>query len=92
VNKTILPLLIAAGGLLAACGKVGYLEQPAPLWDQKAKADFRAHRPNAANPGMSAPTPPPAALEPPQPGAATPVPAARPLPPSPPLPPEPGPQ
>jgi hypothetical protein len=38
-----LSLALAAAGL-CACGKVGYLEQPAPLWGEKAKADFRARQ------------------------------------------------
>ncbi len=29
---------------LAACGKVGELEQPAPLWGAKAKADYQAKK------------------------------------------------
>ncbi len=32
-------VMIAAAGL-SACGKVGELEQPAPLWGAQAKADY----------------------------------------------------
>jgi hypothetical protein len=92
MTKAILPLVIAVAALLAGCGKVGYLEQPAPMWGEKAKADFKARKANAQTPGMTAPAPLPDTLEPPEPGAATPVPAARPQAPSPPLPPGPGPQ
>ncbi len=34
----------AVGALLAACGRVGALEQPAPLYGAKAKADYRARQ------------------------------------------------
>lgn len=34
--------LILAGTLLVACGRVGTLEQPAPLYGAKAKADYQA--------------------------------------------------
>lgn len=88
MTKAILPLLIVVGALLAACGKVGYLEQPAPMWGEKAKAEFKADQAAGRPSGMVAPKPPPAALEPPEPGAATPVPAT----PTPPPPPPPAPQ
>ena len=29
---------------LAACGKVGSLDQPAPLYGEKAKAEYQARR------------------------------------------------
>ncbi|HEY1926694.1 MAG TPA: hypothetical protein VGG92_04450 [Caulobacteraceae bacterium] len=92
MTKTILPLLIAIGALLAGCGKVGYLDQPAPLWGEKAKAEYKARNAAGQKSGMTTPAPLPETLEPPEPGSATPVPAARPIPPSPPLPPAPGPQ
>jgi hypothetical protein len=37
-------LVLAAALILAACGKVGTLEQPAPLYGAKAKADFQAKK------------------------------------------------
>lgn len=87
MTKAILPLLIAAGALLAACGKVGYLEQPAPMWGEKAKAEFKARTAAGETSGYIPPAPPPDALQPPEPGAATPVPgAAIPTPPPSPLP------
>jgi len=43
-----LAALIATGGLVAACGKTGELEQPAPLYGAKAKADYDAKRAAAA--------------------------------------------
>jgi len=33
-----------AGALLVACGRVGTLEQPAPLYGAKAKADYQARK------------------------------------------------
>ncbi|MBV8682153.1 MAG: hypothetical protein JO111_04715 [Caulobacteraceae bacterium] len=85
--KALLPLLIVAGALLAGCGKVGYLEQPAPLWGEKAKAEYKAKTAAGQPSGMTAVAPPPAALEPAEPGSATPVPTAPAAPPSPPVPP-----
>ncbi len=32
------------GALLVACGRVGTLEQPAPLYGAKAKADYQARK------------------------------------------------
>lgn len=87
MTKAILPILIAAGALLAGCGKVGYLEQPAPLWGEKAKAEFKARNASGQPSGMTTPKPLPEALEPPEPGSATPVPAAPTAPASPPAPP-----
>jgi hypothetical protein len=37
-------VLIAAAALLAACGKQGVLEQPAPLFGAKAKAEYEARK------------------------------------------------
>ncbi len=74
----------AAAVGLGSCGKVGYLEQPAPLYGQKAKADYKARQ--AARAAAEAathqgsPEPLPEALTPPEPGAATPTPAAPPPP------------
>jgi hypothetical protein len=62
---------------LCACGKVGYLEQSAPLWGEKAKADYKArqaaHAAAAASHDAGTVEPVPETLEPPQPGAATPL-------------------
>ena len=35
---------LSAGTLLGACGRVGMLEQPAPLYGAKAKADYQARK------------------------------------------------
>jgi hypothetical protein len=83
MTKAILPLLLAAGALLAGCGKVGYLDQPAPMWDQKAKADYKARKAAGQPIPANIPTAPPGSLMPAQPGSATPVPAAAAPPPSP---------
>ena len=40
--------LIAALPTLGACGRVGALEQPAPLYGAKAKADYQAKKAAAA--------------------------------------------
>ncbi len=37
-------LLAAAAVTLGACGKVGELDRPAPLWGAKAKADYEAQQ------------------------------------------------
>jgi hypothetical protein len=85
VTMTILALM-AVG--LAGCGKIGYLEQPAPLYGAKAKAEFKARAAARAVAEKShdagalealpdaAPGPPPTEMTPPQPGAATPSPPA----------------
>ena len=44
MNRTPLLLLGAATLALTACGKVGALEQPAPLYGEKAKADYQARK------------------------------------------------
>jgi hypothetical protein len=41
-------LWLAASLMLCACGKVGTLEQPAPLYGAKAKADYQAKKAAAA--------------------------------------------
>lgn len=37
-------LSAAALIMLCACGRVGALDQPAPLWGKKAQADYRARK------------------------------------------------
>ena len=45
MTRTSALLIIAASALaLTACGKVGALDQPAPLYGEKAKADYRARK------------------------------------------------
>ncbi|MBS0410906.1 MAG: hypothetical protein JSR86_13400 [Proteobacteria bacterium] len=39
-----LAALALAALTLSACGKVGELERPAPLWGDKAKADYEAQQ------------------------------------------------
>lgn len=50
MRRHLLKLALAGFAILmlAACGKVGQLEQPAPLWGAKAKADYEARRAAAA--------------------------------------------
>jgi predicted small lipoprotein YifL len=48
MTRAIAILIIAAALALAGCGKVGVLEQPAPLWGEKAKADYAAQQKAAA--------------------------------------------
>jgi hypothetical protein len=42
--KFALAALAPALLVLAGCGKVGALDQPAPLWGEKAKAEYRAQK------------------------------------------------
>ena len=42
--RAILPLSAAALLALTACGRVGALEQPAPLYGEKAKAAYEAKK------------------------------------------------
>ena len=42
--RLALPILLAAGFGLAACGKMGTLEQPPPLFGAQAKADYAAQQ------------------------------------------------
>jgi hypothetical protein len=70
-------LLVGLVAGLGACGKVGLLEQPAPLYGEKAKAEFKARQAGqpAADRPVDAPSPIPAQLAPPEPGSATPIPS-----------------
>jgi hypothetical protein len=44
-RATLAAVLTGAAGLaLAACGRVGPLDQPAPLYGAKAKADYQAKK------------------------------------------------
>jgi hypothetical protein len=71
--------LLALSSALSACGKIGYLEQPAPLYGAKAKADWKARQAaQQAAPAQGAEAPLPEELTPPEPGSATPTPAAPP--------------
>ena len=49
------PLLFAVASALAlgACGKVGALEQPAPLYGENAKADYNARKQAEADKGQA---------------------------------------
>jgi hypothetical protein len=46
--STFAGLGLAAVLILAGCGRVGVLEQPAPLYGAKAKADYQARKAAAA--------------------------------------------
>src|SRR5579863_3819965 len=41
IARTAVILVILAGAGLCACGKLGDLEQPAPLFGDRAKADYQ---------------------------------------------------
>ena len=45
---TLALVAFAAAAALGACGKQGDLERPAPLWGDKAKADYAAQQRQAA--------------------------------------------
>lgn len=51
MNRLAPKILVLAGAALAlaACGKVGELDRPAPLWGDKAKADWAAQQKAAAD-------------------------------------------
>ena len=44
VAPLLMAVLLAGAPLLSACGKTGQLEQPAPLFGEKAKADYDAKK------------------------------------------------
>jgi cell division septation protein DedD len=45
MTRLMLPTAFLIGALaLVACGKVGTLDQPAPLYGEKAKADYQARK------------------------------------------------
>ena len=48
MNPSALIVVLAGVLALGACGKVGELEQPAPLYGAKAKADYDARKQAAA--------------------------------------------
>lgn len=48
MTRSTLLAALAATLALGACGKVGALEQPAPLYGAKAKADYNARKQDAA--------------------------------------------
>lgn len=50
--KLLVPrILVMAGAalVLTACGKVGELDRPAPMWGERAKADWAAKQKAAAD-------------------------------------------
>jgi len=51
MNRLAPKILLLAGAALAlaACGKVGELDRPGPLWGDKAKADWAAQQKAAAD-------------------------------------------
>ena len=48
ISRIGLPLALTAALALAACGKQGQLDRPAPLFGSQAKAEFEAQRRAAA--------------------------------------------
>lgn len=44
VRPLLLAAMLGSAVMLADCGKTGELEQPAPLFGAKAKADYQAKR------------------------------------------------
>jgi hypothetical protein len=69
--RTVLRLACAATLALAGCAKVGTLDRPAPLFGEKAKAQYRAEKAAAAaakaKPAQSEPEALPPAPEGPEP-------------------------
>ena len=59
IARIALALVFAASVGLSACGKLGDLEQPAPLFGSKAKADYEAHKEEAARARARAASEPP---------------------------------
>jgi hypothetical protein len=60
ISRTALALAFVAGVCLSGCGKLGDLDQPAPLFGQKAKSDYELHKQEAAQArAHAAATPPP---------------------------------
>jgi hypothetical protein len=49
MNRSNMAFAVAAALMLGACGKVGALDQPAPLYGAKAKADYQARTQAAAD-------------------------------------------
>ncbi len=49
MTRSTLVITLAAALALGACGKVGALDQPAPLYGAKAKADYDARKQAAAD-------------------------------------------
>ena len=62
-SLTAVVLALATAGGLAACGRVGDLERPGPLFGARARADAAAHDAAADARGASAPTRPTAAAD-----------------------------
>lgn len=48
MTRAVFILAAVAAVALTGCGKVGSLEQPAPLYGEKAKADYQARKAAAA--------------------------------------------
>jgi len=59
ISRVVLALVFAASTGLAACGKLGDLEQPAPLFGAKAKSDYEQHKEEAARARARAASQPP---------------------------------
>lgn len=58
VRTAVLTAVLAAGGLsLAACGKQGELERPAPMWGAAEKAKYEADQRAAGATGNKASNP-----------------------------------
>jgi len=59
IGRTALALAFVSSLGLAACGKLGDLDQPAPLFGAKAKSDYEAHKEEAARARARAAAQPP---------------------------------
>ncbi len=59
IPRIALALVFALSVGLSACGKLGDLEQPAPLFGAKAKSDYEAHKEEAARARARAAAEPP---------------------------------
>lgn len=42
--RPLMVIMVLSGLLLAGCGKIGSLDQPAPLYGEKAKASYQARK------------------------------------------------
>jgi hypothetical protein len=44
ISRSVMVALVFTAAALAGCGKTGELDQPAPMWGEKAKAEYAAKK------------------------------------------------